>query len=250
MNMTFGVGNILGTGFRVWFRNLVPFLLITAIFYAPPWIWAAIALQVQPTLENLQHVTWVFNIVTVLIMLLNVFVSAVLTYGVVMELHGQRASIGACLATGLSRFLPALGVGLLAAVFTGLGFLALIIPGVIIFCMFYVATTASVIERPGVMGALQRSRELTKGHRLEIFGILFLLGLISAVSHLVLLGIVSTKPTSLEAAFEGMRHQLYFNLGHEIIFGSLSAVMVSVTYCFLRAEKEGTSAAELAAIFD
>src|SRR6185295_7168266 len=128
--------------------------------------------------------------------------------------------------------------------------LALIIPGIIVFCMFYVATTASVIERPGVMGALERSRELTRGHKMEIFGILFLMLLLSVVASFVLGGIVVSKPTTIEAAFDSMRHQLYFNLGHEIIFGSLSAVMASVTYVFLRVEKDGTSTAELAAIFD
>jgi len=250
MNMTFGVGNVMGTGFRVWFRNLIPFLLITAIFYAPPWLWAASALQADPTPENLRHVSIVFISASMLTWPLNIFVSAVLTYGVVMELHGQRASIGACFATGLSRFLPALGVGILAALATiGATFL-LIIPGLIVFCMLYVATTVSVIERPGVMASLRRSRELTQGHKMEIFGILFLLGLISIAVSFVFGGIVISKPTTLEQAFANMRHQLYFNMIHQVLFGSLSAVMASVAYCFLRAEKEGTSAAELAAIFD
>jgi hypothetical protein len=250
MNMTFGVGNVLGTGFRVWFRNLIPFLLITAIFYAPPWLWAASALSSAPTVENLEHVTRVFGVVTVLTVFLNVFVTAVLTYGVVMELHGQRASIGACLATGLSRFLPALGVGILAALATAGATILLIIPGIIVFCMLYVATTVSVIERPGVMASLRRSRELTRGHRMEIFGILFLMAVLGAVVSFALGGVFVAKPTTLEAAFDSMRHQLYFNLGHQIIFGSLNAVMASVAYVLLRFEKEGTSAAELAAIFD
>jgi len=142
MNTTFSVGNVLGTGFRVWFRNLLPFLLITAIIYAPPWIWAATTLQGEPSRENLRHVTLVFGLAGGITWLLNIFVSAVLTYGVVMELHGQRASIGACIATGLSRFLPALGVGLLATLLICLASIALLIPGLIVLCMMYVATTA------------------------------------------------------------------------------------------------------------
>jgi hypothetical protein len=250
MNMTFGVGNVLGMSFRVWLRNIVPFLLITAIFYAPPWLWAASTLSGEHTAESLKHATLVFTVAGLLTWLLNVFVSAVLTYGVVMELHGQRASIGACLATGLSRFFPALGTGLLAAICAGLAALALLVPGIIVFCMLYVATTVAVVERPGVTGALSRSRELTRGHKFEIFGMLFLLGLISFAIGFALRGFSLTQPHTVEAAFESLQRQLYYSIGQQIIMGSLGAVVASVAYCFLRAEKEGTSAAELAAIFD
>jgi hypothetical protein len=43
---------------------------------------------------------------------------------------------------------------------------------------------------------------------------------------------------------------MYMNLGQQMVLGSLGAVMSSVAYYFLRAEKEGTSADELAAVFD
>lgn len=250
MNMTFGVGNVMGTGFRVWFRNLVPFLLLTAIFYALPWLWAVSALQAEPTAESVRHVSIVFAIVGLLSVFLTSFVTAVLTYGVVMELHGQRASIGACLATGLSRFLPALGVGILAGLAAAGATLLLIIPGIIVFCMLYVATTVSVIERPGAMASLRRSRELTRGHKMEIFGIVFLLIVFEIVVSLVLGGLAGSPSTEPAAVFVAMRHQLYLNLAQQVVFGSLNAVMASVAYVFLRAEKEGTSTAELAAIFD
>jgi hypothetical protein len=42
---------------------------------------------------------------------------------------------------------------------------------------------------------------------------------------------------------------VYIGLVHLLIAGSLGAVMASVAYYFLRAEKEGTSADELAAVF-
>ena len=250
MNMTFGVGNVMGTGFRVWFRNLIPFLLITAIFYALPWLWAASALNAEPTPENLRHASIVFGVVSLLSVFLNAFVTAVLSYGVVMELHGQRASIGACLATGLSRFLPALGVGILAGLATAGAFLLLIVPGFIVLCMLYVATTVSVIERPGAMASLRRSRELTRGHKMEIFGIVVLIFVLELVVSLVLGGVVTSPGATTEAAFVTMRHQLYLTVGQQVVFGSLNAVMASVAYVFLRFEKEGTSAAELAAIFD
>src|SRR5258705_6957206 len=99
MNRTFGDGNVLATGFRVWFRNIIPFLLITGLFYALPWIWVGTLVYGEPTLENLQSAARAFSIAAVLTIPLNILVSAALTYGVVMELHGQRASIGTRLTT-------------------------------------------------------------------------------------------------------------------------------------------------------
>lgn len=250
MNTAFGVGNVLATGFKVWWRNLVPFLLITALFCAAPWIWVGSLVYGEPSLDNLQRTTAAFGIATLIGLAVNVFVSAALTYGVVMELHGQRASIGTCITTGIVRFFPALGVGVLTWLCVAGASILLVVPGVIVWCMLYVATQASVLERPGLLGALRRSRELTRGHKAQIFGLLLLLGVLGYVTSLIATRVVSSTPRTLEQAFGNMSSLLYVKLAHQIVFGSLNAVMASVAYYLLRAEKEGTSAAELAAIFD
>jgi hypothetical protein len=104
MSATFGVGQVLGTSFRVWRRNLVPFLAITALFYAPPWIWLVARTHAEYTPENLRAVVNSLTTALELTFALNLLVSAMLIYGAVMELRGQRASFGACIATGLRRF--------------------------------------------------------------------------------------------------------------------------------------------------
>ena len=35
MNEAFGVGAVMGKGFRIWTKNLIPFLLITSVVYLP-----------------------------------------------------------------------------------------------------------------------------------------------------------------------------------------------------------------------
>lgn len=250
MNTTFGVGNVLATGFRIWFRNLIPFLLITALLYAPPWIWVAILTHGEPTAANLQAASRGVVVALALGLPLGTLVAATLTYGVVMELHGQRASIGACITIGLARFVPALGVVLLTWLCVMVGVLALVIGSAVVFCMLYVAMPASVLERPGLVGALRRSRELTQGHKWEIFGLLFVLALINFATSFVLRGFTVSTATTVQAALDNLSRTLYVDFAHGVIVGSLGAVMSSVTYVLLRAEKEGTSAAELAKIFD
>jgi hypothetical protein len=249
MNTTFGIGNVLATGFRIWLKNFIPFTLITALIYVPLWIWGITSVQGEMTPDRFTHVVRDLQTVILLTGVLNLFVAAALTYGVVMELQGQRASVGACIATGFSRFFPVLGVVLLSALCAGGATLLLIIPGVIVFCMLYVATPTAVLERPGVMGALGRSRELTRGHRLEIFGLVLILALLGFGLRMVV-QTMTLDPRHLDATLHNAPAYVFITLFEQMVVNSIGAVMASVAYYFLRAEKEGVSAAELAAVFD
>jgi hypothetical protein len=249
MQQRFGIGSVLSTGFRIWFKNLIPFLLITLVVYIPLIVWGV---SVANT-DGSQFAT--FNLWNDgLIVVLNVLASAAITYGVVMELQGQHASVGACFATGMARFFPVLLVAILQTICIVLGLIALIVPGIIVMCMLYVAPVSSVLERPGVIGALRRSRELTRGHKMEIFGLVLLLGGINAAlgELVVQLVVGSGSADSAVAEFSGSARTrfMYVSLALNVITGSLAAVMSAVSYYFLRAEKEGTSAEELARVFD
>jgi hypothetical protein len=247
----FRVGTVAGTGCAVWGRNLVPFLLITALFYAPPWIWAVTVVHGEHTLETFHSAQKAYVTATYLTIPLNVFVAATLTYGVVMELNGQRATIGACIATGLTRFLPALGVGVSTWLCVGLASLALLIPGLLVLCMLYVATPVSVVERPSMAVALSRSADLTKGRRWRVLGLILVVTAVNMMSmQVVRILAISADAKTLEDVFDNLSRLIYISFVHQVITGSLSAVMTSVAYYYLRAEKEGTSTAELAAIFE
>ena len=250
MNTTFSVGTVLSTGFRVGLRNLLPFLLITAVFYAPPWIWAWQAMQVEPTLENFKAVQSSIVIASFLTMPINVFVAATRTYGVVMDLHGQRATIAACMTTGLSRFFPALAVAVLSVVCVGAASVT-VVGGIIVFCMLYVATPVAVLERAGILGALSRSAALTKGHRWGILGLFLVLLVVNlGILYLLHAAVLDSASKTVATAFANLRSRIYLDYAREVVLGSLGAVMASVSYYLLRAEKEGTTASELAAIFD
>jgi hypothetical protein len=247
----FGVGRVLGTSLAVWFRNILPFLLITVLFYAPPWIWGMSLVYGEQTQDTLRAASEMLGISIFLTLPLNVLVAAALTYGVVMELNGHRASFGACIATGLVRFFPALGVGLLSWLCIGVATLALVIPGLIAMCVLYVATPVSVIEKPGVMASLSRSAALTRDRRWGIFALILVLGLANWVLTLIAPSLAApTEPSTIEEAFDALARFLHFSFVQQVIIGSIGAVVASVSYYYLRAEKEGTSASELAAIFD
>jgi hypothetical protein len=178
----------------------------------------------------------------------NVAITATLTYGVVMELQGKRASIGACIATGFARLLPCIGVVILSSLAIMGGFIALIVPGVIVALMLYVATPVAVIERPGVVASLKRSAELTKGFKGDIFVIAFVIGLMGFVIKMIEKEVL--VPRTPEAALKALPMLIYVDLGTQVVIGSVTAVMASVAYYYLRLQKEGTSVQELASVFE
>jgi uncharacterized membrane protein len=247
MENSFTIGNVLGTGFKTWFKNLPAFFLITLVVYTPLVIWGVVA-----TTGNQHQITAFVRYHGLADALLNLFASAAITYGVVMELQGQHASLGASFATGLARFFPVLGVAILSTICVLGGTLLLIVPGLIVFCMLYVATPCAVLERPGIMGALRRSRELTKGYKLQIFGLVLLVAMIAGGIQFVLQELLvhgdMEQPELMDLGT--LERYVYVQLALNVITGSLGAVMSAVSYYYLRLEKEGTSAAELAAIFD
>lgn len=251
MNEQFTVGKVLSTGFKVWTRNFVPFVLITTLVYLPLIVPMVVLAQGQLDLDKVMRIVELSKYSVAIILFLNILVGAALTFGVVMDLQGQRASFGACIATGISRFLPALGVAILTALCVAVGVMGLIVGAFVVYCMLFVATQASVIEKPGLVGALKRSRFLTAGHRFQIFGMLFVLGIIGSIANkLVETTMLSHAPgMSAQQLFAKLPAYIYVDLVRAVLFGSLMSVMSAVAYFYLRQEKEGTSAAELGQVF-
>src|SRR5262249_27523164 len=105
--------------------------------------------------------------------------------------------------------------------------------------ILYVATQASVFEQPGSFGALGRSRALTRGHRFCV----------AIMVILIFLLLVALQVAIQFLTFPNFALYIYLNLARSVLVGSLASVMAGVAYYFLRAEKEGTSVDELAAVF-
>ncbi|MEA2152923.1 MAG: hypothetical protein QOI18_1156, partial [Solirubrobacteraceae bacterium] len=74
---------------------------------------------------------------------------------------------------------PVLGqlilVGIVAGIGIVIGFLLIIVPGLILITIWSVAAPVVVLERPGVFAALGRSRELVRGNGWQVFGVIFVL---------------------------------------------------------------------------
>ena len=105
---------------------------------------------------------------------------AILYQGMVVKLvqdiqDGRRDnSIGQLLSSVEPVFWSLVGVSLVFAIGVGIGFVLLIIPGLILLVMWSVVAPVTVLERPGVFAAFGRSRELVQGNGWNVFGVIVL----------------------------------------------------------------------------
>jgi hypothetical protein len=235
----FETGKVLGESFAIYFRNFIPFILLTAVALSPLYL-----LQAYGTADRAITLTSPLAVVSSLLLLVASVVcpyiaTAAITYGVFQQMRGRDASIGDCLARGLTSFLPVLGLALLQGLAIGLGLIACVVPGILLALRWAVSIPAAVEERPGVSGAMSRSTYLTEGFRGRIFFILALIFILNVVSQ-VLAALVAAKDPSLFLLLSGVAN---------VLNTSLSATATAVMYYRLRSIKESIDVDQIASVF-
>jgi hypothetical protein len=89
---------------------------------------------------------------------------------------------------------PVLGAliaaGLLAGIGITVGFILLIVPGLFLLTIWAVLAPVVVVERPGVIPAFGRSRELVRGNGWQVFGVIVILFIIQFIAVLILTSII------------------------------------------------------------
>ena len=174
--------------------------------------------------------------------MLNALATSVVLFAAFQDMRGQPVRLGASLGVGLSRFLPVVGASLLMGIAVGLASLLLVIPGLIVFTMFYVGLPACVVEGLGPAACLSRSSELTKGFRWKIFGLALLLTLMAGVSG-GLLSFILVRLGSAPAYVISI-----FVL--QAFWRAVQSVCAVVAYHELRVAKEGIDIHRIASVFD
>jgi len=144
---SFYVGDVVARAWNVFIGNLPFFLGITLLTYLA--IGITVGLLVLPfVLVGAGGDAWWWLIfIGVLVgflvfFSLNTIGEAVLLLGAFQRMRGQPLRVNEALQRGFARFFPLIGLGILWALGFLVGFLLLIIPGVILLCMWWVAVPA------------------------------------------------------------------------------------------------------------
>ena len=103
---------------------------------------------------------------------------SILYQGMVVRLvqdvqDGRRDhSVGQLLRSVEPVFWPLVAVSILFGIGVAIGFILLIIPGLILLVIWSVVAPVTVLERPGVFAAFRRSREIVRGNGWNVFGVI------------------------------------------------------------------------------
>jgi hypothetical protein len=244
----FSIGRVIGDSFGVYARNFVSFTALALVIGLVSLLFQLFLIlpMMARGVQDPTQMSWGLMLLggSVIPMIVNALTQATIIYGTFQDLRGQKASIGDCIARGLSAIVPVIIGSILLGLGVGIGFVLIIVPGLILLVMWWVYIPAIVIESKSIIAAFGRSRELTSGRRWHILGLILIVGVIALVISYIIgqvlqdtTGQVSTVGAIVQYAFLS-------------VLTAFSSVLVSVGYYYLRAEKEGTDVNAIASIFD
>ena len=125
--------------------------------------------------------------------------------------------------------LPLIVAGFLAGLGIGIGFIFLIVPGLILATIWAVIGPAIVVERVGAIDAFGRSSALTKGDRWPVFGVILITFIIVFIVDAIFGGIAAALGGSVVA-------RIIFNVLSSTITAPITALVAAVLYFSLRGD--------------
>jgi hypothetical protein len=204
-----GLGDILSNAFELYKANAAKLIQIVAIVVIPLTFILALLTQVafkqncdNPSI-NLQNGNIVVNNCTVsagrtlLLSAITYFIAiaiqqlllGALTRGAAGALLGREVDVSASYRYAFSRLGGLIGLALLVALIVGVGFILLIIPGIIFLVFLSMSVPAFIIERRGVTDSISRSWNLVRGSWWHVFGVIVVAAIIAGIVNGILTAI-------------------------------------------------------------
>ncbi len=148
--------------------------------------------------------------------------------------EGERPKLGQVALRGLQVLPVAVASVLVATAGIALGFLALIVPGILLALRWSVVAQVAAVEHEGWIPSLRRSQELTRTHYGHIFWLLLLVGIVSAG--------VEGGAQAIPLGSSSGAASVAVGIAVRTIVVSLSALTLALLYFDLRARLTGTPA--------
>jgi hypothetical protein len=211
------VGEVIRRVFDIYVEQAPVLMPAAAVVFVFTGIISAVLLAASPALA--------------LLSLLISLVATTLFTGMVVELvadvrDGRRdASVGRLLRAVMPVLGQLLAVGVVAGVGVVVGFILIIVPGLILLTVWAVAAPVVVLERPPGLRALARSRELVRGNGWQVFGVIFVLGILVTIA-------AGAVELAAESASTGAGIVVRVIIG--VLTAPLAALAASVLYFQLR----------------
>jgi hypothetical protein len=201
INRELTLGEVFSKTFELYRRGFAKYFLLFAVVQVIIGIVTTIAQQafVLPTLPSnptpQQVYDWFPGFFGTLFLLLASILIVTLVFvpiaqGGAIKLGSEQvekgqADLGASVRFAASRLLWIWALSIVVGIIVVLGFIALIIPGIILAIMFCLALPVLIIEKKGVLESMGRSRHLVGQRWLKTFATFIVLGLIIIVASVI-----------------------------------------------------------------
>lgn len=236
------VGEIIDASFQVYRRHFGALATIVLVCNSVPLL---LQIFVEASGGGREHPLMMLGYYVLYVVLSSIATAA--TVFVVSESYLGRAITA---RDALRRATPFVGRVIMASILFGLlalvGFVLLFVPGVVVVCGLVLAMPALVIEAlPSATAALGRSWSLTRGFRLKLLGLLFLLGVIMVLPWLAITGLMGVIGALAAAGGAGRAPVVFVIVGLAIgglvqfFLYPLSHAALTIAYYDLRVRKEG-----------
>ena len=200
-NHELSIGDVISKTFELYRRNFAEYVLLFAVVGVISGSLTAIGNRafVVPVLATnatpQQVLNWLpgFFAAEVPIILLTILVAIVffpIAQGSTIKLAAEqlkngKGMLGASINFAASKLLSIWALSIVVAILVFLGFIALIIPGVILAIMFALAFPVLIIENKGVFESMGKSRQLVANRWLKTFVTFLVLAIIVGISSAV-----------------------------------------------------------------
>lgn len=256
--MALTVGHVIRRTWEGMQANPAPLFGVVAVFMLPGAVIAGVVGRLyNPTNVDAANMgsffvaTWGASIAS---MLFYAIAQSAALFVALDWLAGDTSSFSSASRRALSRIVGIIITSVLFYLAFGIGIVLCFIPGFIALAGFGLAIPALLAERLGPVQAMQRSWELTKGHRLLILTALLSVGfatmVVSVVVQFATVGNVFADPTApykVSLTAWTVQHGLNYLFG--IVVTAVFAVLGAVLYSEVRNLKEGVDVESLATVF-
>ncbi len=172
------LGQIIGRAFNIYTNNIIPIFIISIVLSIPVILFQ---LNFYVPINSSNIFVRYFNNTGLTIISLTM---TALTTGLIIEFISKKylnenTTIKQYIKNTFPRIIPLIGLSLLVSILSAIGYLMLVIPGIIIILGLSLTNQVFIIEKKGIIDSIKRSWHLTKGDRGYIFGVIMILGLLS-----------------------------------------------------------------------
>jgi membrane-anchored glycerophosphoryl diester phosphodiesterase (GDPDase) len=136
---------------------------------------------------------------------------------------------------GLRRFGSVLLVSIMVGIVVAIGFILLIIPGIILLVFFSISIPSVVVESRRGREAMRRSWNLVKGHFWHVLGVIVVTAIITGIIQSVLRAIAGHTAIL----------ELILGTAGQVLVAPFSALVTVLLYLDMRARSEGITASGL-----